>query len=156
VRCAACGALRELAALPETRGFAGEVELELHGLKGRVCPQGHAPAHFTTPGFDADLLSALLLEPALPAVRQRGWIAKRLACTRCGARVAAEPRASGELRCRVWVEKAAPCVAVYRGPVLRCEGCRTDQLPPMPGVEPSLRSALLDALRRAELVPPTG
>jgi hypothetical protein len=151
MRCRVCGELLELREVPASEGRAGDLRVELYGLRLARCAAADHPAEPPASHFAADLAAAALAGDAIPAVRRRGWFGRgRPSCFRCGAELGEAPPAPAEVRARLRVAGGAPLTLTVAGPARACPECRLVQLEDTA----ALGEAVIGALRAAGLALP--
>lgn len=150
MRCRTCGELLELREVPAAEGRAGDLWVELYGLRLARCAAPDHPAEGPAPHFAADLVAAAVAGKTLPRVRRRGWLRRRPVCFRCGDDLGAAPVARAELRTRIRAPGGAPLTLTVGGPTRVCGGCGLLQLEDTG----ALGDALIRALGEAGLALP--
>ncbi len=148
MRCRTCGELLELREVPASEGRAGDLRVELYGLRLGRCGVADHPPEAPAPHFAADLVAAAAVGDAVPHVRRSGWFGRgRATCFRCGQDLGSTSVMPAEVRARVRVPGGAPLTLTVGGPARACGGCRLLQLEDTA----SLGEALIGALRAAGL-----
>ncbi|MFZ5556027.1 MAG: hypothetical protein ACOZDY_04785 [Pseudomonadota bacterium] len=129
VTCHQCGKAATLGALDDLTGAAGDVELTIHHMPARVCPQDHRRLAY--PEFAARLMDYLgdAGNVGVAAAQRKGWIRKRAICSGCGGELDGAAADARTLTLGVRLDSAAPFEVDLRLPVCTCPHCGLDQTP---------------------------
>jgi hypothetical protein len=153
VTCHQCGKAATLEALDDLHGAAGNVELTIHHLPARVCPQEHRRLAY--PEFAARLMDYLGDggNVGMPAAEQKGWIRKQAICSGCHGTLDTAAADARTLKLGVRFDEAMPFEVDLRLPVCTCPHCGLEQTPDPKLLVSQVPVALVQALRSGHVAP---
>lgn len=151
--CRQCGENATLGALEELSGAAGTVELTIHRMPARICPQDHR--HLPSPEFAARLMDYLgdAEHVGIPAAHRRGWFRKRSYCTGCQCELDATAAKVSTITIGVRLQDLAPFDVDLRLPVCACPHCGLEQTPDGKLYVDQVPVALVQAFKSAQVAP---